>query len=221
MNSVEKEAKEGTSPVNLFFNCPGGLNVGSFPIILKFDSLGQYLKKIKLMFSIHRYYHWLTIIFFKKSLNYSNTRKLLIGYSGGKNIPKIKPNVLDTSFSINLNKLTKTLVQLLSLNINILFVDISQNYNYIPISQNDILSRSKKNIKKLIKFFNIGAIFFLNIGEKKFLLKKFSNLGIVSISSNPICKNTLFDFTVNIVNNPLHHYIIYLYTINILLKFKK
>jgi len=42
LNSFEKEAKEGTSPVNLLLDCPGGLNVGSFPIILKFDSLGQY-----------------------------------------------------------------------------------------------------------------------------------------------------------------------------------
>ena len=123
---------------------------------------------------------------------------------------------------LNLSKLTTTLVKLLSFNVNILFIDISQNYNYLPISQSDILSRSKKNLRKLIKFFNIGIVLFLNVGDKIFLVKKFNNLGTISISSNVTKKNTLFDFTINIAhNNPLHYYIVYLYTINILLKFKK
>ena len=123
---------------------------------------------------------------------------------------------------LNLSKLTTTLVKLLSFNVNILFIDISQNYNYLPISQSDILSRSKKNLRKLIKFFNIGIVLFLNVGDKIFLVKKFNNLGTISISSNVTKKNTLFDFTINIThNNPLHYYIVYLYTINILLKFKK
>ena len=57
---------------------------------------------------------------------------------------------------------------------------------------------------------------------KVFLVKKFNGLGTISISSNVTKKNTLFDFTINIThNNPLHYYIVYLYTINILLKFKK
>jgi hypothetical protein len=123
---------------------------------------------------------------------------------------------------INLSKLTTTLVRLLSFNVNILFVDISQNYNYLPISHSDILSRSKKNFRKLIKFFNIGIVLFLNVGDKIFLVKKFNDLGIISISSNGTKKNTLFDYTINLThNNPLHYYIVYLYTVNILLKFKK
>ena len=123
---------------------------------------------------------------------------------------------------INLSKLTTTLVRLLSFNVNILFVDISQNYNYLPISHSDILSRSKKNFRTLIKFFNIGIVLFLNVGDKIFLVKKFNDLGIISISSNGTKKNTLFDYTINLThNNPLHYYIVYLYTVNILLKFKK
>jgi hypothetical protein len=118
--------------------------------------------------------------------------------------------------------LTTTLVRLLSFNVNVLFVDISQNYNYLPISHSDILSRSKKNFRKLIKFFNIGIVLFLNVGDKIFLVKKFNDLGIISISSNGTKKNTLFDYTINLThNNPLHYYIVYLYTVNILLKFKK
>jgi hypothetical protein len=122
----------------------------------------------------------------------------------------------------NLSKLTTTLVRLLSFIVNILFIDIYQNYNYLPISHSDILSRSKKNFRKLIKFFNIGIVLFLNVGDKIFLVKKFNDLGIISISSNGTKKNTLFDYTININHNtPLHYYIVYLYTINILLKFKK
>jgi hypothetical protein len=122
----------------------------------------------------------------------------------------------------NLSKLTTTLVRLLSFNVNILFIDIYQNYNYLPISHSDILSRSKKNFRKLIKFFNIGIVLFLNVEDKIFLVKKFNDLGIISISSNGTKKNTLFDYTININHNtPLHYYIVYLYTINILLKFKK
>jgi hypothetical protein len=42
LNFFEKKAKEGVSPVNFFLNRLGGLNMGSFPIILRFDSLGWY-----------------------------------------------------------------------------------------------------------------------------------------------------------------------------------
>ena len=43
LNLFEVKAKEGKSPVNLLFlNRLSGLNVGSFPIILRFDSLGWY-----------------------------------------------------------------------------------------------------------------------------------------------------------------------------------
>ena len=64
---MKKKAKEGISPVNqLTFNCLCGHNAGSFPVILRFDSLGRYF--ILLIISYITILFYINIFFFFKQI---------------------------------------------------------------------------------------------------------------------------------------------------------
>ena len=56
------------------------------------------------------------------------------------------------------NKLLNFLLHTFSLKKNLIFVDYDINYNYLPISNSLLFSRSKKNLHKLIKYFDISII---------------------------------------------------------------
>lgn len=119
----------------------------------------------------------------------------------------------------NLNKLTYFLVYFFKINKNILFIDYNYNYNYLPITQKNLLKNSNKNLYKIIKYFNVGAILFLNLNKKKSFFKKFLDLKLINIA---VTNNNLykFDYNLCISTTPIVQYIIYIYILNIYIKIK-
>lgn len=119
----------------------------------------------------------------------------------------------------NFKKIIFLISNLLSTGSNLLFVDFETNYNYLPISNNLLFSRSFLKLTKLIKYFDIAAIFFINLKKKKFVFKKLYNSKLINISlSNSLIKNK-FDLSLNFVNK-LEVYMFYLFVMGIYLKVK-
>jgi hypothetical protein len=133
------------------------------------------------------------------------------------NIPK---NNFDIFFKSSFFKLTNLLYTLFTNNKNVVFVDYNYNYNYLPILNLNIFNRSSKYLQKLLTYFNVGAVIFLNLNNKKFIVKKIHKIGLINISLDLKLFNKNFDLYVNIPNTPLTHYLIYVYILNLYIKTK-
>lgn len=206
--------------------------MGSFPMILKFDSLGRYFNlKKTYTFIVFKY---LTIVFFlKKMLIFKNKtftqnhHKLYLSYTSDNKVSFRKSITLwnkpnyDFILGFRLSKLTNLFVHLITFNNEIIFIDYNENYNYLPISQSEIWDRSFKRFYKILKFFKIGAIFFFGMEGKSLFLKRLVSLRILTVSFNNLNKSTLFNYSLPCVSTPLNNYIIYTHFINIFLKYKK
>ena len=118
------------------------------------------------------------------------------------------------------NKLLNFLLHTFSLKKNLIFVDYDINYNYLPISNSLLFSRSKKNLHKLIKYFDISIIIFFNTNSKLFTVKNLLKLKLINISSNNTFLEKNVDFCLNIPNNYIYNYIIYILVIKLYLKIK-
>ena len=132
-----------------------------------------------------------------------------------------KNNFFLTKFNLNnLLKFTFFLENILNRNLNILLVDYNYNYNYLPISNALIFNRSVKTLNKLIKYFNIVSIIYFDINKKTFIFKKLTRLKLVNISvtNTTLVKN--FDFSLNVKNNSINNYLIYIHVMNIYNKIK-
>lgn len=103
---------------------------------------------------------------------------------------------------------------------NVMFMDFNFNFNYLPITNTELLSRSKKNLQKFLNFFNVRLIIFFDIRSKNFLVKKLAKFKLinVAVSNNLIVGN--FDIFLNLPNNPLIHYILYIHVLSIYIKSK-
>ena len=203
--------------------------MGSFPIILKFDSLGQYFiyPIIKLCSDINIKLYLLLVLFSKQKIKKFNTFKKFSISFDTKNSNCIakkfffpKNSFFQKILGVKLIKLSTALISLFRLNKNILLVDYNYNYNYLPIQHADVINRSSKKVRKIINYFSIGLIFFLNLNNKYFLFKKYSCCNVMTISLNTISLNTTFDFNLNIKPSPLINYILYIYILDMYLRFK-
>jgi hypothetical protein len=186
--------------------------VGSFPTILKFDSLGQH-------FYIDIYYCFLSINFyififlkffkqknnivFKKSIPFNNNiffSKTLIFF---KKIKYIFPSKI-------LKSVLCLLSSLIYSGINFLLLDNNYNYNYLPVSNVFV---SKKKIYKTIKYHNIKVLFFLDLKPR--IVKKFFDLNLLNINTNENIKNDIMCFYTKNKNLKILHYIFYIYILSI------
>lgn len=161
MNFFEKKAKEGNSPVNCFFSCLGGLDVGSFPSILKFDSLGQHTYNLTLFFVFLKNLLIMLLLkptFLKKSV-YKNTNIMFYTKNNFFFIKKYKTLIYNYIYlsKVYLNKLL-LITNLFFSKINFLILDKDYNYNYLPIP--NPIKLKKQSLNKLIKYFDIRVVFF-------------------------------------------------------------
>jgi hypothetical protein len=99
-------------------------------------------------------------------------------------------------------------------------VDFNFNFNYLPVTNKTLFSRSSKRFNKFLKFFNVSLVLFLNLNKKKFIFKKLFSNKVVNIS---IDKNTFskkFDLNLSLPQNKITHYILYISIMNIYLAVK-
>ena len=118
-----------------------------------------------------------------------------------------------------LKKITYLLTNIFSLNQNVLFVDFNINYNYLPVDNKIIFSRSFSKLHKYIKYFNIGLVFYKDLKKKKFIFNKLFTCNLINVSLTNEFVESKFDLNLNIKNN-LHFYVFYLFVINTYLKVK-
>ncbi len=119
-----------------------------------------------------------------------------------------------------INLLLNFLLYVFSLKKNLIFIDNSTNYNYLPINNYLLFSRSKKNLHKLVKYFNVGVIIFLNTNCKLFTIKNLLKLKLINISLNNTFFSKNVDLNLNTPNNYIYNYIIYILVIKLYLKTK-
>lgn len=134
------------------------------------------------------------------------------------------PNTLFCFSYFNGNSDFKKIVYLISnllfFNKNVLFVDNNVNYNYLPIHNNILFSRSYKKLYKIIKYFNIAVIFYIDLKKKKFIFKKLYNCNLINISISNRFISKKFDLNLGFINNYIHTYLFYLVVLNLYLKIK-
>jgi hypothetical protein len=121
------------------------------------------------------------------------------------------------------NKVKKILYlasTLFVLNKNILFIDSNINYNYLPIDNTLIFDRSFNKLTKVIKYFNVAAIFYLNLKKKKFIFKKLYNCNLINISLSSELVSKKFDLNISFGKNNLYVYLFYLSALKTYIKIK-
>lgn len=101
-----------------------------------------------------------------------------------------------------------------SVGYNVLFVDYNYNYNYIPILNRIIFSRSLDDIYKYIKLFNVNVVLLFDVNKKKFVFRKLSKFGLIYISTNSELDNSSLDLNLGLSNSPINNYIVYTLVIN-------
>jgi hypothetical protein len=115
------------------------------------------------------------------------------------------------------NKIIKNIIFLLSnlfsMGFNFLLLDKNQNYNYLPVSKDYLKS---KNMTKVIKYFNIKVLLFLDLKPNTF--KKFLKLKLLNITISTKSTNTKFiDFSSSYKNTKLFHYMLYIHILSLYL----
>jgi hypothetical protein len=123
------------------------------------------------------------------------------------------------TFTINNNfyKLIALFQNIFSINKNILFVDYYYNFNYLPITNQILFSRSSKYFNKFLKYFDVSVVLFLNLKKKKFIFKKLFSNKVINISSDKNTFSKKFDLYLHIPKTELTNYILYLSIMNIYL----
>lgn len=120
----------------------------------------------------------------------------------------------------NFNRLVVLLQNMLYSNNNVLFVDFNLNFNYLPITNKTLFSRSSRNLSKLLKYFNISVICFINLNKKKFIFKKLISSKTINISIDSKTFLKKFDLNLSLPQNKLTNYILYLVIMSIYLGVK-
>jgi len=107
-----------------------------------------------------------------------------------------------------------------NLGYNIIIIDYNINYNYLPLLNKFLFSRSLQDLYKYIKFFNVNTVIFLDVNKKRFIFKKLLKFKLISISVNADIRYNL-DLDLNITSTPITNYIFYLIVMDLYLKNKK
>lgn len=192
--------------------------MGSFPIFLKFDSLGRQLYKY-IIYIVYLPKIYFSFFFFKQSPNYFFNKQL-------------KKNSFNfffkNSFNIFFFRILKTkafvslgiiLSNLFKLHKNVLFLDFHENFNYLPFCNNTLFNRSLNNFFKKLIFYNISLVFFFKLKKKSFFLRRYHKDVIsVGVSKNYFDKK--LDIVLDLPDTDIYHYCIYLYTMNLYLLYK-
>lgn len=103
---------------------------------------------------------------------------------------------------------------------NVLFMDFNFNFNYLPVDNKELFCRSTKNLQKILTYFNVRAVLYLNLNKKRFITTKIRKFKLIGISCNRNLVGKSFDISMNLPANYLTHYLIYIFTLNTYLKIK-
>ena len=117
-------------------------------------------------------------------------------------------------------KLNFLLESILILNKNILILDSNYNYNYLPLSNQLIFTRSKKKFYKLLKYFDISILLYLDLKKKDFFFKKYYKSTLITIVGNNDFFSKKIDLSLNLPNANIYNYMIYIHIMTIYLKIK-
>lgn len=184
--------------------------MGSFPSILRFDSLGQHKKLHKFIILYINLYKLLFFKIFKqKNTKQNNIRLFFIknNFFIKTHTFKKTPFLFENSF---INNVLSVLYNLFFLKINFLVLDNDFNYNYLPVGK---FFLKKKNLYKTIKYFDVKVLLFLGLKPRNF--KNLSCLNLLNISTTN--NNKHMDFFLKISNLKIFQYVVYIFILGIYL----
>ena len=98
-------------------------------------------------------------------------------------------------------KITLLLTNMFNFGYNAIFLDINTNYNYLPIDNSLLFNRSFSSLKKLLTYFNVGLVFYINLKKKKFILKKLIKCNFINISLSSELVQSKFDLIISVKND--------------------
>lgn len=200
--------------------------MGSFPTILKFDSLGRYVYFQANNLSIYiRIFYFLTILLGNSShKNIIHRRSIFLPknensqlislkafkfFFEGQFLPKSKILLIIAFFS-NMFFLKK----------NCLFVDRISNLNYLPVPNSVLFSRNSKYLRKIIKFFDVNTFVFLDMSKESFIFSRLASFKLVNVSPSTSLTNTAVDLNLDLPNTAFYNYLVYTIIIGLYLKIK-
>ena len=197
-------------------------------MILKFDSLGRqkYLKIIFLINLIRFFFFYKFLLNPIKSLRLQHRQQYVILPQKNDFDKAPFTNFLIRLLPLNylsigkLAKYSNFCSNIFQLNNNILFIDIDNNFNYLPCNNKLILNKSPQRLYQFLKYFNVNTIVFMNLKKKNSLLQKLLSYKLINISVNNSIRGIDIDLQLELPNTPLMNYIIYIHTLHIYLKFK-
>lgn len=168
------------------------------------------------------------IFFNLKNVKFVEKRKLILDFS--KNDFFQKNDLVLSSYNFiffknflyknNFKKILYLVSNVLFLKKNVLFVDSDTNYNYLPITNDIIFDRSFKKLSKVVKYFDIAAIFYLNLKKKKFIFKKLYYCNTINVSLSEKLVSKKFDLSFQFGGNEFYKYLFYLLILKVYLKIK-
>jgi hypothetical protein len=182
--------------------------VGSFPSILKFDSLGQhFLLHNSVLITLNTFVFVFLRVFKQRDIEQNKMRIYFI-----KNNFKTNTTVFKKKFNfIFSNIFLKNIILLLSnlffLGVNFLLLDDNYNYNYLPVSNYYL---KKKFFYKTIKYFNVKVLFFFDVKPR--ILKNFLDFNLMNITTYSSVIN--IDFFSKLKDLKIFHYILYVFVLS-------
>lgn len=97
---------------------------------------------------------------------------------------------------------------------NLLFVDHKCNFNYIPVTNKTVFSRSLKDLYKYIKMFNINVVLLMDAKKKKIIFRRLTKFNLIHVSSSSELESSNLDLNLKLGNSPVINYILYLSVLN-------
>lgn len=177
---------------------------------------------------INSYLFFIKIYYILNLQKHKPFKKIFFLLDFSKNDFLVKKNIKTTVLfysnfftkASSFRKIMSVISCLFILNKNIIFVDINTNYNYLPISNELLFSRSFKRLDKFIKYFNVTMILYLDLNNKKFVFKKLYNYNLINVSVSSKFSYKKFDLNLNFLNNQIYSYLFYLSVMGLYLKIK-
>jgi hypothetical protein len=103
---------------------------------------------------------------------------------------------------------------------NCLFINRTDNLNYLPVPNSVLFSRNSKYLRKVIKFFDVNTLVFLDTGKESFTFSRLTSFKLINVSSSTSLVNTAVDLNLCLPNTTFYNYLTYIVIMDLYLKTK-
>ena len=118
-----------------------------------------------------------------------------------------------------INHIMRLFFIIFSFNKGILFIGGDVNFNYLPVPHRFFQKRSPKHFLKMVRFYKVGVIIFLNSKKFKYTYKILRKNKVITVIVGDSHNDS--DFFLNITRKSPNLYILYFLFLQMYLRYKK